>query len=145
MKTARAVHPADPTTGAVDVSHLKGGRMTIARSRGAASGFLLILLGIWGALIPFVGPYFDFAYSPDQPWVWTDAPEATGEMPRLTPSSLVWTCSSTPRRFAVSSRNAIISRNFQVVSTCSSGNGSFEGAKAFSARCSITLESLPME
>jgi hypothetical protein len=73
MKTARAVHPADPTTGAVDVSHLKGGRMTIARSRGAASGFLLILLGIWGALIPFVGPYFDFAYSPDQPWVWTDA------------------------------------------------------------------------
>jgi hypothetical protein len=47
--------------------------MKIARSRGAASGFLLILLGVWGALIPFVGPYFDFAYSPEQPWVWTDA------------------------------------------------------------------------
>jgi hypothetical protein len=51
----------------------RGGRMRIARSRGAASGCLLILLGIWGALIPFVGPYFDFAYSPEQVWVWTDA------------------------------------------------------------------------
>ena len=70
MKTVRT---ADASTGAVDVTHLKGGRMRIARSRGAASGFLLILLGIWGALIPFVGPYFDFAYSPEQRWVWTDA------------------------------------------------------------------------
>ncbi|CAA0096457.1 Uncharacterised protein [Mycolicibacterium vanbaalenii] len=51
----------------------RGGRMKIARSRGAASGFLLILLGAWGALIPFVGPYFDFAFSPDRPWAWTNA------------------------------------------------------------------------
>ena len=43
------------------------------RSRGAMSGFLLILLGVWGALIPFVGPYFDFAFSPDTAWAWTDA------------------------------------------------------------------------
>ena len=43
------------------------------RSRGAMSGFLLILLGVWGALIPFVGPYFDFAFTPDQAWAWTDA------------------------------------------------------------------------
>jgi len=43
------------------------------RSRGAASGFLLILLGIWGALIPFVGPLFNFAFSPDREWVWTAA------------------------------------------------------------------------
>ncbi len=43
------------------------------RSRGAASGFLLILLGVWGALVPFVGPYFDFAFTPDQEWVWTAA------------------------------------------------------------------------
>jgi hypothetical protein len=41
------------------------------RSRGALSGFLLILLGAWGALIPFVGPYFDFAFTPDQEWTWT--------------------------------------------------------------------------
>ena len=43
------------------------------RSRGAMSGFLLILLGAWGALIPFVGPYFDFAFSPDRAWAWTNA------------------------------------------------------------------------
>lgn len=49
------------------------GRMEIARSRGAASGFLLILLGAWGALIPFVGPYFDFAYDPGVAWTWTTA------------------------------------------------------------------------
>jgi hypothetical protein len=43
------------------------------RSRGAASGFLLILLGVWGALVPFVGPYFNFAFTPDQLWLWTNA------------------------------------------------------------------------
>jgi hypothetical protein len=45
--------------------------MAIARSRGAASGFLLVLLGAWGALIPFVGPYFNFAYDPAVAWTWT--------------------------------------------------------------------------
>src|ERR1700736_2198856 len=50
---------------------VRGGRMQIPRSRGAASGFLLLLLGVWGALIPFVGPYIDFAYTPDQEWIWT--------------------------------------------------------------------------
>ncbi|AQT80556.1 hypothetical protein B1R94_16700 [Mycolicibacterium litorale] len=49
----------------------RAGRMEIPRSRGAASGFLLVLLGLWGALIPFVGPYFNFAYDPDTPWAWT--------------------------------------------------------------------------
>ncbi|TRW84775.1 hypothetical protein FK535_09795 [Mycolicibacterium sp. 018/SC-01/001] len=49
----------------------RGGRMTIPRSRGAASGFLLILLGLWGALVPFIGPNFDFAFTPDQAWTWT--------------------------------------------------------------------------
>lgn len=51
----------------------RGGRLSMPRSRGAASGLLLVLLGIWGALIPFVGPYFDFAFTPDQAWVWTAA------------------------------------------------------------------------
>ncbi|MGW4095856.1 hypothetical protein [Mycobacterium sp. NPDC004974] len=51
----------------------RGSRLRMSRSRGAASGFLLVLLGIWGALIPFVGPYFDFAFTPDQTWFWTTA------------------------------------------------------------------------
>jgi hypothetical protein len=29
---------------------------------------LLVLLGIWGALIPFIGPYFNYAYPPDRAW-----------------------------------------------------------------------------
>ncbi|MFY9931479.1 MAG: hypothetical protein WAK82_26105 [Streptosporangiaceae bacterium] len=40
------------------------------RSRGAFSGFLLMLLGLWGALIPFIGPYFSYAYSPDKAWTY---------------------------------------------------------------------------
>jgi len=49
------------------------GMLQIRRSRGAASGFLLVLLGIWGAIIPFVGPYFHYAYSPDTSWTYTTA------------------------------------------------------------------------
>src|SRR5260370_16854088 len=43
----------------------------IPRTRGAASGLLLILLGAWGGLVPFVGPYFHFAYTPDRAWAYT--------------------------------------------------------------------------
>ncbi len=46
------------------------GMLQMRRSRGAFSGFLLILLGLWGALIPFIGPYFDFAYTPDKAWTY---------------------------------------------------------------------------
>lgn len=49
------------------------GSLHMPRSRGAASGLLLLILGIWGALAPFVGPYFNFAYTPDRAWAWTAA------------------------------------------------------------------------
>jgi hypothetical protein len=49
------------------------GSLHMPRSRGAVSGLLLIILGVWGALIPFIGPYFHFAYTPDQTWVWSTA------------------------------------------------------------------------
>ena len=45
--------------------------MRVPRSRGAASGLLLVLLGVWGALIPLIGPYFHYAYSPDTAWTLT--------------------------------------------------------------------------
>src|ERR1700722_16571199 len=44
------------------------GMLQMRRSRGAFSGFLLILLGLWGALVPLVGPYFHYAYTPDVTW-----------------------------------------------------------------------------
>lgn len=47
---------------------VRGGRLTMPRSRGAASGLLLIILGVYGAVIPFLGPAFDFAYSPGSDW-----------------------------------------------------------------------------
>src|SRR5579872_2776183 len=43
----------------------------VPRTRGGISGFLLILLGAWGAIIPFVGPYFGYAYTPDTAWTYT--------------------------------------------------------------------------
>ena len=51
----------------------RGGRLQMQRSRGAMSGLLLILLGAWGAIIPFIGPLFDFAFSPDRAWAWSEA------------------------------------------------------------------------
>jgi hypothetical protein len=47
------------------------GMLRVRRSRGVLSGLLLVLLGIWGALIPFVGPYFHYAYTPDKAWTYT--------------------------------------------------------------------------
>jgi hypothetical protein len=44
------------------------GILRVPRSRGALSGVLLIVLGTWGALIPLVGPYFHYAYTPDTAW-----------------------------------------------------------------------------
>lgn len=43
------------------------------RTRGAVTGLLLILLGAWGALVPFFGPNIDWAYMTDQAWTWTTA------------------------------------------------------------------------
>src|SRR5438552_4206259 len=45
--------------------------MRIARSTGAISGLLIVLLGIWGALIPFVGPYFDYSFGVNSTWHYT--------------------------------------------------------------------------
>ena len=47
------------------------GMLRVPRTRGVASGVLLVLLGCWGALAPFVGPYFHFAYTPDTAWTFT--------------------------------------------------------------------------
>jgi hypothetical protein len=46
-------------------------RLRMPRSRGAASGLLIVLLGIWGGLIPFVGPSFGYSFTPDVSWHWT--------------------------------------------------------------------------
>lgn len=45
--------------------------MRTARSTAAISGLLIVLLGIWGAVVPFVGPYFDYAFGVNQTWHYT--------------------------------------------------------------------------
>jgi hypothetical protein len=49
------------------------GMLRMRRSRGVVSGFLLVLLGLWGGLIQFIGPYFHYAYTPDTAWTYTTA------------------------------------------------------------------------
>ncbi|MEO5877477.1 MAG: hypothetical protein ABIS86_00070 [Streptosporangiaceae bacterium] len=50
------------------------GLRRVPRSRGALSGFMLMLLGTWGGLAPFIGPYADIGFTPaHDPWIWTDA------------------------------------------------------------------------
>jgi hypothetical protein len=43
----------------------------IPRRRGGLCGLLLIVLGAWGGLAPFIGPYFKFAFTPDKAWQYT--------------------------------------------------------------------------
>ncbi|MGB6058266.1 MAG: hypothetical protein WBF71_08360 [Microthrixaceae bacterium] len=45
--------------------------MRVPRTRGAISGTLLVILGAWVALIPFVGPLFDYSIGSTASWDWT--------------------------------------------------------------------------
>jgi hypothetical protein len=47
------------------------GMLRVPRSRGALSGVILVLLGLWGGLAALVGPYFDFAFTPNKAWSFT--------------------------------------------------------------------------
>jgi hypothetical protein len=40
----------------------------MSRSRGSWTGLALVLLGAWGGLAPFIGPYFNFGFEPDKSW-----------------------------------------------------------------------------
>ncbi|HEU5266579.1 MAG TPA: hypothetical protein VFU35_07755 [Jatrophihabitans sp.] len=56
-----------------DVAVTRRHTLHAARTRGVLTGLGLMLLGAWGAIIPFVGPYFDYAYTPNTTWTWTAA------------------------------------------------------------------------
>ena len=47
---------------------LNRGPARLARSTGAVSGVLVMVLGAWGALIPFVGPYFGYGFGTHAAW-----------------------------------------------------------------------------
>jgi hypothetical protein len=45
--------------------------MRLPRTTGALSGMLIIVLGVWGALVPFIGPYFHYAFGSYTSWHFT--------------------------------------------------------------------------
>ena len=42
-------------------------------TRNTLTGMLVLLLGAWGALVPFFGPTFNFGFAPDHSWTWTSS------------------------------------------------------------------------
>jgi hypothetical protein len=50
-------------------------KMRVPWTRGATSGVLLLIFGAWAAIVPFIGPYLNFAYTPstNTTWVWTES------------------------------------------------------------------------
>jgi hypothetical protein len=46
--------------------------LRLPRTTGAVSGLLILLLGVWGGLVPFVGPYFHYAFGGFQHWHFTN-------------------------------------------------------------------------
>ena len=56
-------------TGTHPISHTEARRLP--RTTGALSGLLMILLGLWGGLVPFFGPYFHYAFGSYQTWHYT--------------------------------------------------------------------------
>lgn len=49
---------------------MTSGMVRIRRSHGAGNGTLLVLLGAWGGIIAFVGPYFHYSYTPAVAWTY---------------------------------------------------------------------------
>src|SRR5581483_426386 len=45
--------------------------LRLPRTTGALSGLLVIVLGGWGILIPYIGPYFHYSFGGDQTWHFT--------------------------------------------------------------------------
>jgi hypothetical protein len=71
-----ATDAAPETTGAAPPR--RDSVMRLPRTTGAVSGVAIVVLGIWGALIPLVGPYFHYAFGNYDSWhltanrIWLD-------------------------------------------------------------------------
>jgi hypothetical protein len=36
------------------------------------AGLIILVAGVWGGLIPFIGPYWQFTLGPDHAWAWSN-------------------------------------------------------------------------
>lgn len=64
-------HQAPRTMTLRRTRHAGVGAMAMPRRRGVSSGTLLVLLGIWGGIIPFVGPIFGYRMDTAASWAFT--------------------------------------------------------------------------
>jgi hypothetical protein len=64
-----AVQVDRPESDRVDGDARRTAGALIPRSRGAVSGVLLAVLGIWGGFVAFVGPYFGYEFGGGHTWV----------------------------------------------------------------------------
>lgn len=47
------------------------GRLVVPRTRGLMAGLTILVLGVWGGIVPFIGPYFHYSFINHQAWYWT--------------------------------------------------------------------------
>jgi hypothetical protein len=62
---------AAPATTSREKPPARDRAMRLPRTTGVASGVAIVILGLWGALIPFVGPYFHYAFGNYDTWHYT--------------------------------------------------------------------------
>lgn len=43
------------------------------RKPALGAGILILIVGIWGGIVPFVGPLFSFNMGSPKPWVWSES------------------------------------------------------------------------
>jgi hypothetical protein len=47
------------------------GGFWMPRTRGLLAGLMILVLGVWGGIVPFIGPYFHYAFINHHAWHWT--------------------------------------------------------------------------
>lgn len=62
---------AQKQPGETATRHNPGATLAVRRDRRRVTSSLLVLLGLWGAVAPFIGPYFSYAFGVADPWFFT--------------------------------------------------------------------------
>jgi hypothetical protein len=45
--------------------------MRLSRTNGVGAGLLVLVLGVWAGIVPFIGPYFNYGFTPNATWHFT--------------------------------------------------------------------------
>jgi hypothetical protein len=72
---APAARPVAPAAGAAPAAApaapTRAGGLVVPRTRGLMAGLTILVLGVWGGIVPFIGPYFHYSFINHQTWHWT--------------------------------------------------------------------------